>query len=289
MRLAPISRVAAIAIRATLATLAILAASAGEANASVVRLAIIFKVVGDEGPFQAVTVPALEERTREVCSHFTELQLKDAAIDLSACGSNTACTSALIARAGADQGLVVVVNFAASPAIATLQLLGANRGTAIATDLVEIKSAGVEVAEAIGASVERILLRAKHARGGRLIVETKPEDAIVELDGVDAAIRAAFTANTRAIALPPAESIRVSARREGHRAQQQDVAIRAGETTRVHFELEAETSILESPWFWSGAIGAVAAAAAITAAVIARSNVEHPICLQVGRPDSCYE
>lgn len=195
-----------------------------------ITLVLIFKVVGDEGPFQAVTVPDLEERTRQVCSRFTDLQLKDASIDLAACGSDAACTSALVARAGVDEALLVVVNFSASPAIATLQLLGANRKQAIETDLLEIKSAGVEVAGEIGASVEKLLLRAGHQRGAQLAA-----------------------GSTDAIAAP------------------------------------AETGILESPWFWGGAIGAVVAAAAITAVLIARPNAEHPICLQVGRSDSCYE
>ena len=183
------------------------------------------------------------------------------------CGSDLPCIARALAAAGIDLGLRVIANFALDPPLITMNLIVEEKVIREVIDELDDRS----LASILEGATELLLW--KYARGGRLAIEVSPSDAAVTID-------------------PPAPDkvmapgrYRVAATREGYAPDAVEVEIAAGAEQQVRLALAPlpeESSIVESPWLWTGVgAGVVAIVAAVLIATnpFSRSPTEGIVCV----------
>lgn len=187
------------------------------------------------------------------------------------CGSDQACVSKVLKLANIQLGLQVIANFAAEPALITLNLLDTDAAK-VSIDALEELKGGMDLKGVLRLQVARLLDSAGYQRGGRLAVSRRPPDAVVtvgEGEPADAGRPDLFT-------LKPGP-YEVTAQREGFVTQKKTVTIREKALTEWGFELQAvpeESSFFASPWFW--AIVGAAVVGGTTAALVATDPFSKP-------------
>jgi hypothetical protein len=255
-------------------------ASASTSAPPVRRLAILPSIV--QGSSGGAEVPRLfEELARsadvrvgiELVS-YNELFIDGAepiAANILACGSVMPCIGRALRTARIELCMRAIVNFAVSPPLVSLTLIDSAGEKIVAESIVEAGASRLEteLAGAAGAMLEG----AGHPRGARLSIEPQPPDAKIT---VHACSDDQCTEGQEYFADPkhpssylvPAGRYQIAGTREGH----EPAAVRAdaelGRSARVSLilqplDLDEDRSLLESPWFWLIAGGAVIAAGTV--------------------------
>ncbi len=168
------------------------------------------------------------------------------------CGSDVPCIAKALDAAHVDLGLRAIANFALDPPLLTLTLIG--EGSTLGEAVVEVDQA---LDDAVMDATAKLLER--YPRGGRIAVAVTPPDALVTIDPAASGVVAAGTYHVRAA-------------KDGFTSREVEVQISEGEEKRVDLALDpivAESSIVESPWLWTG-IGA--GVVAIVAVVLIATN-----------------
>lgn len=195
------------------------------------------------------------------------------------CGPDVGCIAGKLRMFDARLGLVVVLNFAATPAIFSLQLVDTNTGRAVEERLGEVR-AGEDPSARVTAEAERLLDAAGVVKSGRVVVEVEPSRAQVRV--VDGPTPDTGTPNV--FTLAPGRYT-VAAELEDHDPTRAEVDVRPGETTTARLSLDAHATWWKSPWLWA-AVGVVVAGGA-TAAVLATRPGDPTLCVSLDGRSSC--
>lgn len=275
------------------------------------RLLVI--ATGVDEIIEAGEVDSLVDEAIDAASFFPEValfslphtiertRLRDR-LDASTCGSDARCLAARIAEAGARRALLVIVDRRSSPQVLRAEIIDGTKGLARASASVRIEPArrGEALADAVRSSVTRVLSEAGYVLGGRVVVETFPEDADVAIDGVfpgsrrdfrpsnprDVGARESLRWGSRQVTFTVQAGVHVvGVERDGHAASSTEVVVRSGAETRVKVVMARARSLIESPWLWAG-IGALLIAGATATAVALRSNDDLFLC-QARDPSLC--
>ncbi|MBI4817281.1 MAG: PEGA domain-containing protein [Deltaproteobacteria bacterium] len=187
------------------------------------------------------------------------------------CGADTRCTSAELRKVGADLGLVAVVNLVVDPPLIALRLVDAKTETVIGSATDSSRIGAEAVGESLRQRASQLLDDAGFGLGARVVFETIPPGAHVEVQGFDA------DAGAPNVFFVPPGTYRVKASQEGYTALETELTAAPGETIHRALELSEDASLVQSPWFWAG-IGVVVAGAVTTAIILAQPG-DRCICV----------
>jgi hypothetical protein len=248
------------------------------------RLGITVQTIGAEGQDSDLDPIVVSEAIQKRLSFFIDLEptLYDRRSGLAICGSDVRCLAEALAAAGLDSALIAAIDDSSSPRLITLQLIDCARAAARDSVVDEFSGDDVAAIERASSLAWRMIEKAGHRAGGRLVVEVEPTNA-------DVTVGETPLGTKRAITLHPG-SVLVTATREGWTRASAEAVLRTSEETKVHLVLEEEgDSITESPWFWIGAGAATAAiAGAIVAVVLIKPSPETAdVCVHRGDPSAC--
>lgn len=197
-----------------------------------------------------------------------------------ACGQDTACMSQKLAPLSTDLGLVVVINRELDPPLLSAVLLDTQRRRVAAESYGQVKGGP----DRVGPELERIVAsffdKLAIPKAGRLVVAVDPKEARVVIPGDYPPDRGASNAFT----VPPG-TYEVAASLDGYRRSTAAAIVRSGETTQLALQLEPESSLLSSPWFWLGT--GVAAAAIVTTIIVVTRPAESCVCVITAQNNEC--
>jgi hypothetical protein len=193
------------------------------------------------------------------------------------CGANTACLVERLRARGFRFGLIVANNLSVSPALLSMSLIDAGPGVEVAHRVRTVDLLATPLGDQLRAMASELFDAAKLAKAGRLVLEVKPAESVVAIDGAPPATppgalgaggAAAGDSALVAHKLAPGEhQVRVLA--PGFSEAVRTVALPAGAEVRLSVALDKEETLVGRWWFWT-ALGAVvlgsgaAAAYAIT-------------------------
>lgn len=192
------------------------------------------------------------------------------------CGSDTGCISARLRTFNARLGLVVVLDFASSPPLMSLQLLDTDDGRMLASSVGEVrapKSGGIS--SIIRKSTSELLDKAGYPRAGRVVVEVEPPNAHVILgDGLDPDIGTSNRFTVTPGRYP------VTASLDGWSSGKSEVLAVTGAEAKVQLALVKDSTLIASPWFW--VVVGVAVAGGTLGVLAATRHTSHCLCLYAG-------
>lgn len=186
-----------------------------------------------------------------------------------ACGPENRCISSRFAQSGADYGVLVIANYAATPPLATVEVFVNGKGEPIAQELVELAEDRALVS--LQRAVERALLAAGGAVGGRIALLTDPSDALVTVEPP-------VSVGRDRPALAPGPYV-IHVARDGFTTTSTTVNVAARRLVETSVRLEPEPGLASKWWVWAAA-GAVIVASVTVAVVVTRPDTEmvcHPV------------
>ncbi len=194
------------------------------------------------------------------------------------CGYDVECVTKLALVARAHWVLMTIVNAELSPPLIASRLVEVASGKIIAERAAPMPAEG-RVADAVLQQLLDVLVAGRFDVGGRLVVRPVPPDAKVS---VTPSPMAPFAGELLA---PGAYEALIE--HDGYAARTESVVLRLGATTTLDVALEAEGSIVSSPWLWLG-LGVLVVGAAATGAAFALSGGDQVVDFcHAGSPDSC--
>jgi hypothetical protein len=184
--------------------------------------------------------------------------------ELRGCRNDNRCVGARLQAAGIDRALYVVANVESRPVLLSVELIAADTGRSIATELSPVRGS---LSDVVGLSVRRLLSSAGHSLGARLLVDPQPVDARLALDP-------AAPLEARVPSVVPAGRYRLLADAPGHRREERELELEPGGEVTIELTLE-EKAVLETWWLWTivGAAVVIGAGAGIAAVEWPRKRV----------------
>lgn len=237
-----------------------------------VKLAVLAAVIA--GPHGDATAVSIWEDVREAAAYRSGITvlapeeldaIEGTRLDsaLKECGSDTMCLTERVHESAVPLAVACVLNFALDPPFMSLQLVDGEKRKLAAKSIGRIDTKKGTVSAAIRAAVAKLLAEAGYTEGGRLIVETMPPHAHVEVIGA-----AVDPADSPATMVVPPGVYDVRAVLPGYVEVKQPVTVAAGKDARLSIPLVRETSLVESPWLW-GAVGAAVVGGVLAGVLIA--------------------
>lgn len=198
----------------------------------------------------------------------------DAATRAEDCAGELRCLSGWLEGVKARLGVVVIVSAARDRV--SLELIDAAEQRTLGQRTGAFS--GGALRDRVRAWLSELLDAAGHPELGRLQVIVPP-DAALRLDGVPVAITdsKAELAIARGV-----HQLVVTA--PGHLPRELEVSVEQGQTRSLKVELEAEPTLLESPWLWIG-VGAVAVATGALIGVLAARPTD--LCIMPDPAANC--
>lgn len=196
------------------------------------------------------------------------------------CGEDTACLADTFAVFRAAYGLVVIANAELSPPLLSLVLVDTEKRTVLGEQFDALGDGPLEAQ--VDAAAGRLFDAAGLLRAGFLELLVEPGDATVKVaDG-----RAPDLGSSHRYTLAPGR-IKVRAEADGHGSAEREVDILPGEVTRIELNLERESSIFESPFFWGGVAALVAAGGVAGVLLVEQSQSGGCLCVVAGPDEEC--
>jgi hypothetical protein len=195
------------------------------------------------------------------------------------CGSDEACTCAVLADFGVEYALLGLISVEATESLIDLRLLRTRDARRIGQTSSLVSSSRRGLAEGLLTHADRLLLEAGFPQVALLEVEATPHDARIQ---VSQGVR--VDEGTELNLRPGEYSVLVSA--PGYTSRAQSVVLNAGQRHRLKVTLQAESRPFHTqPWFWVG-VGALALGAAITSAVVVTAPGPDCFCV-TSQTDAC--
>jgi hypothetical protein len=204
------------------------------------------------------------------------MQREEAANRIRECGSDRDCIIKRLRAFDARLGLVVTVNMAIEPPLVGLQLANTDDRRMVAETFSEVSPEEGNVSDAIRSRMKKILDEAGYVRAGRIVVDIEPKEA----QRADIAVEGEFEpqkGTPNVFMVPPGE-YGVSAELDGWSSDKDVAQVDSGAEVHVKLTLEEETTIWESPWFWT-AVGVVAVGAGTTAVLLGTRSTSRCLCV----------
>lgn len=248
---------------------AALAAAPGGAR----RLAVVPVVLAE--PNAEVSEVSVLAEVGEVLRYRGKLQpipleeLLTSAEGFRGCGADTMCLTERLGTADVSLGLVVLVNAKLAPAFVSVQLLDVLERRTVAQSR---GPAAESVSTDLRARVARVLRDAGYEESGRLIVDAVPSGSEVTISPP-----ATPEPNLRDTFIVPPGPYTITVSHEGYASTERHEVVEIGRDTRVSVVLEANESVLRSPWLWVALIAAATAGA--TTAILLASRGDPRICI----------
>jgi hypothetical protein len=203
----------------------------------------------------------------------SELLTSDVRRSVIECGENLSCIAAKLTAAEIDLGLLATIDASSDPALVLVLLIDAKTGKSAGRMFEESPRNDPDaIARLAEANALRLIIASGHAIGGRALVRATPSDAAITLrtTGIEMAAK-----SDEKISLAPGKWL-VELSKPGFIPKTIELEVIAGKDTELSVELEAESSVLSSPWLWI-AVGAVVAGAAITVVAVAGQGDGPPL------------
>lgn len=257
---------------------------AAQTEPPVPRLAVLASVISDDEDAGDVETLALLRREAEAALRYVadvevipvaeiEAQLAPA---IAYCRTDQACAQHHLEEARVGLVLEIVLNRALNLCSAELYEAGSRRSLAKGAETVR---PSVPRAPLVGLLVDRLMSSSGRVIGGTLSLSIAPLDAVVALS--PAPQRPSEDGRRFVLARG---SYEIKVEREGYASAKSSVDIAPLRDAQVEIGLEP-SSVVESPWFWTG-VGLGAAAIATTIiAVVARGHTYY-LC-QAPDPSQC--
>ena len=201
--------------------------------------------------------------------------------ELEACGVDPECLGRELSASHASLALIVLANAMTDPPLLALRLVDVKSRKIIATSAAPLDPAEHSIALAVAARAGALFEQAAFERRARVRVDVSPADAIVAVSGGEP-----DPADPSAFMVPIGRAI-VHAERAGYIPRDIEVVAEAGTDVGVSvvLELESDSGLLSSPWFWTATIGAVVLGGALVYVGVQSARC---VCIaSAGKPCSC--